>query len=199
MIKTKVIKALSKVEGTFTRQDIQKQIWIAQGNKLETYVVRQGYYADALQEWVSQNLIQREDKGLYSMTDEGRLFVANRKGWLKKRREARNQRDEETRRRRESDVDMSVLTEELRNKIEAKRTREMHENKWAHLVGRKITKVRYLQPSECGNMGWNYSPLVLELDNKTCLIPQMDDEGNDGGAMLHYNYKTNKGDIIYVI
>ena len=59
MIKTNVIKALSKLDGTFTRQDIQKQIWIAQGNKLETYVVRQGYYADALQEWVKQNLIQK--------------------------------------------------------------------------------------------------------------------------------------------
>ena len=85
MIKTKVIKALTKVDGTFTRQDIQKQIWVAQGNKLETYVLRQGYYADALQEWVAQNLIQREDKGLYSMTNEGRLFATNRKEWLKKR------------------------------------------------------------------------------------------------------------------
>lgn len=92
MIKTKVIKALSKVEGTFTRQDIQKQIWIAQGNKVETYVLRQGYYADALQQWVNQNLIQREDKGLYSMTSEGRLFSSNRKEWLNKRREARKTR-----------------------------------------------------------------------------------------------------------
>jgi len=194
MIKTKVIKALSKVEGTFTRQDIQKQIWVAQGNKLETYVARQGYYADALQEWVSQNLIERVKRGVYKMGNKSDLYMNNKKEWRKERKE----RFKPSRwGSREWEVRQEI--EELTMKIESRKRREFHENKWAHLVGRKITNVRYLQPSECGNMGWNYSPLVLELDDKTCLIPQMDDEGNDGGAMLHYNYKTSEGEVVYVI
>jgi hypothetical protein len=129
MIKTKVIKALSKVDGTFTRQDIQKQIWVAQGNKLETYVVRQGYYADALQEWVKQNLIQREDKGLYSMTNEGRLFATNRKGWLKKRREAR------------------------KSKYEAQQVAKRHTTDFNYLIGKRIVNVRRLTPNEVAMQG----------------------------------------------
>ena len=175
MIKTKVIKALTKVDGTFTRQDIQKQIWVAQGNKLETYVLRQGYYADALQEWVAQNLIQREDKGLYSMTNEGRLFATNRKEWLKKRREAR------------------------KSKYEAQQVAKRHTTDFNYLIGKKIVNVRRLTPNEVAMQGWNDCPLVIEFDDKTCIIPMRDDEGNDGGAMLFYDYNKRKSDTIYVI
>ena len=175
MIKTNVIKALSKVEGTFTRQDIQKQIWIAQGNKVETYVVRQGYYADALQQWVNQNLIQREDKGLYSMTSEGRLFSSNRKEWLKKRREARKTR------------------------FDALQVAKTHTTNFNYLIGKKIVNVRRLTPNEVSLQGWNKCPLVIEFDDKTCIIPQMDDEGNDGGAMLYYDDNKNESDIVYTI
>ena len=74
MIKLKVMKGLSKIDGTFTRQQIQKQIWIAQGRKSKDFVNRQGYYADAIQEWTRQGLIKRQlHKGIYCITSDGRL------------------------------------------------------------------------------------------------------------------------------
>ena len=30
---------------------------------------------------------------------------------------------------------------------------------------------------------WHKRPIAIQLDNKYWLIPMMDDEGNDGGAM----------------
>ena len=67
------------------------------------------------------------------------------------------------------------------------------------MVGKTITNVRYLQPCEIDNLGWYKSSLLVEFDDKTCLIPQMDDEGNDGGAMLYINHKTNKQEVIYTL
>ena len=44
--------------------------------------------------------------------------------------------------------------------------------------------------------GWNDCPLVIEFDDKTCIIPMRDDEGNDGGAMLFFDYRNGKSDTI---
>jgi len=52
-----------------------------------------------------------------------------------------------------------------------------------HLVGRKIVKVEYLPEMLMKEWGWYKRPITLELDNDTILIVQMDDEGNDGGAL----------------
>ena len=43
-----------------------------------------------------------------------------------------------------------------------------------HLVGKKIVAVEYM---------WYKKPIAICLDNKHWLIPVMDDEGNDGGAI----------------
>ena len=37
--------------------------------------------------------------------------------------------------------------------------------------------------------GWHKRPIILILDDGTEIIPQMDDEGNDGGALLWINPK----------
>jgi len=52
-----------------------------------------------------------------------------------------------------------------------------------NLVGRKITKIEYLPENEMKDWDWYKRPISIQLDNHYWLIPMMDDEGNDGGAI----------------
>ena len=74
--------------------------------------------------------------------------------------------------------------------------------KWAekfnHLVGLKIVGVRYLTKEETDASYWYSSPIAIELSDGSALIPQQDDEGNDGGALWIANSKGNE-DLIPVI
>ena len=74
--------------------------------------------------------------------------------------------------------------------------------KWAkqfnHLVGLKIVGVRYLTKEETEASAWYSSPIAIELSDGSALIPQQDDEGNDGGAIWIANSK-GKADLIPVI
>ena len=74
--------------------------------------------------------------------------------------------------------------------------------RWAkefnHLVGLKIVGVRYLTKEETDASGWYRSPIVIELNDGSALIPQQDDEGNDGGALWIANSKC-LDDLIPVI
>mgnify|MGYP003115791838 CR=1 FL=1 len=69
--------------------------------------------------------------------------------------------------------------------------------KWAKrfnsLVGLRIMGVRYLTKEETEANYWYSSPLVIELSDGSALIPQSDDEGNDGGALWIANSKSPKG------
>jgi len=51
------------------------------------------------------------------------------------------------------------------------------------LLGRKITKVEYMDKKECDDYMWYKRPITFILDNGTRIIAQMDDEGNDGGVL----------------
>lgn len=66
---------------------------------------------------------------------------------------------------------------------EYERLKKVWELKLLVLVGRKIKKVRYLNPEEVGGMGWRSSALVLVLDDGTLIWPMSDDEGNNAGAL----------------
>ena len=58
------------------------------------------------------------------------------------------------------------------------------------LLGRKIVKISWLTEEEADKgFGWHKRPVALELDDGTTIVPQMDDEGNDGGALLWINPK----------
>ena len=57
-----------------------------------------------------------------------------------------------------------------------------------HLVGKKITKVEYVTDDEMEDCMWYKKPIAIQLDNKYWLVPVMDDEGNDGGA-IHTSIK----------
>ena len=71
-------------------------------------------------------------------------------------------------------------------------------NKFRNLLGKRIVGVRYLTQEETEASGWYSSPIVIELDDGSALIPQQDDEGNDGGALWIANSKC-KEDLAPVI
>ena len=69
-------------------------------------------------------------------------------------------------------------------KIEGKPVEQYWTEKIAkHLVGKKITKVEYMTNAEMQDNGWYKRPIAIQLDNAYWLVPMMDDEGNDGGAI----------------
>jgi len=76
-------------------------------------------------------------------------------------------------------------------------------NKVAHrqLVGRTIEAVHYMKPEETKENYWHKSPVKIwlsavykkdVLSNKICMIPSMDDEGNNGGALHFEGYKNDE-------
>tara|TARA_R100000654_G_C2686835_1_gene127977 strand:+ start:683 stop:937 length:255 start_codon:yes stop_codon:yes gene_type:complete len=52
-----------------------------------------------------------------------------------------------------------------------------------HLVGKTITSVQYICDEEMEQNMWYKKPIAIQLDGKDWLVPMMDDEGNDGGAI----------------
>lgn len=71
-------------------------------------------------------------------------------------------------------------------------------NAESKLVGKSIKRVSYLTKEDASNMMWYKRPIVIEFDDGTMIIPQMDDEGNDGGALLYLG-ADDTHDIIYTI
>lgn len=64
------------------------------------------------------------------------------------------------------------------------------------LVGKTIRSVFYMGAGDMENMGWYKRPVVIQFTDGTFIIPQRDDEGNDGGALLHVG-KDLEHTIIY--
>tara|TARA_R100001463_G_scaffold3532_2_gene14251 strand:+ start:3247 stop:3525 length:279 start_codon:yes stop_codon:yes gene_type:complete len=69
--------------------------------------------------------------------------------------------------------------------------------KW--LVGKKIVACRYMSSEEMEDTMWNNRPICLLLDDGTWIIPQCDDEGNDGGALYVQNAVKDKAEVLPVI
>jgi len=63
--------------------------------------------------------------------------------------------------------------------LEMKRIKEI-------LVGKKIVGIRNLNKDEMEMFGWYKNPMVIVLDDKSQIVLQADDEGNDGGAAFLY-------------
>ena len=79
-------------------------------------------------------------------------------------------------------------------------TKQQHENLFIKLLkGKTIKSCRSLTNDECKDLGWYSTPLVIEFTDGTCIFPQSDDEGNNGGAMCYYDYKSGEEKIIYTI
>jgi len=170
---------------TFTRQDIHKAIWVAQGNDIETYVVRQGNYGTSIKSWIDdEGLLERIGRGVYHLSDNGYKF-GNRsyEEGVKLIRSINEDKIEERRK----------AVEERNNLPHFK-----HAKEFQHLVGLSIVKVRYCTPEERDSLGWYNQPIILHMSDGSLMFPQTDDEGNDGGALALFNDRGNS-DCAYTI
>ena len=66
------------------------------------------------------------------------------------------------------------------------------------LFGRRITGIKYMSTKEADEFGWYKRPIIIILDDGTEIYPQMDDEGNDGGALAIYN-SEKKGQSFFSV
>lgn len=66
------------------------------------------------------------------------------------------------------------------------------------LVGKTIQSVFYLGAGDMENLGWYKRPVVIQFTDGTFIIPQTDDEGNDGGALLHIG-ADRESKLIYTL
>ena len=55
------------------------------------------------------------------------------------------------------------------------------------LLGQRIVRMHYMSKKDAEELGWYKRPLMLMLENGTWIIPQQDDEGNDGSALWLMN------------
>ena len=53
----------------------------------------------------------------------------------------------------------------------------------SQLVGKTIKSIRYMNDREMEMFGWYKRPVIILLNDGTFVVPQSDDEGNDGGAI----------------
>lgn len=67
--------------------------------------------------------------------------------------------------------------------------KEFISNLESQLVGKSIESIRYMNDREMGMFGWDSRPIIILLNDGTFMIPQRDDEGNDGGAIALVNNK----------
>ena len=52
------------------------------------------------------------------------------------------------------------------------------------LVGKIIKSVRYMNDKEMNDFMWYKKPVIITFTDGSYIIPQRDDEGNDGGALF---------------
>lgn len=68
--------------------------------------------------------------------------------------------------------------------------KEFISNLESQLIGKSIKSIRYMNDREMEMFGWYSRPIIILLNDGTFIIPQRDDEGNDGGAIaLVHNKK----------
>jgi hypothetical protein len=66
-----------------------------------------------------------------------------------------------------------------------------------YLRGKTVKNVSFLSVSETEDLMWYKRPVVIEFTDGSYIIPQCDDEGNDGGSLYYQDNKTS--DVIYVL
>ncbi len=72
-----------------------------------------------------------------------------------------------------------------------------HANEFASLIAKRITSGRYMTEEEREHFQWFKRAIVITLSDGSMLVPQMDDEGNDGGAIMYI--KPENTETIYTI
>jgi hypothetical protein len=51
------------------------------------------------------------------------------------------------------------------------------------LVGKTIKSVRYMTDAEMEDFMWYKKPVIIDFTDGSYMIPQSDDEGNNGGSL----------------
>lgn len=68
------------------------------------------------------------------------------------------------------------------------------------LIGKTISRCSYMTEENAEDFEWYKRPLIIEFSDGSMLIPQMDDEGNDGGALVYEDVPGKDNyEIIYTI
>lgn len=63
------------------------------------------------------------------------------------------------------------------------------------LVGKKIRRVYQMSEADAEALAWYQKPFIIEFTDGSILIPQSDNEGNNGGAMWYQD--DMKDELIY--
>jgi hypothetical protein len=66
-----------------------------------------------------------------------------------------------------------------------------------YLKGKTIKEVTWLSEKDMETMMWYKRPVIIHFTDGSFVIPQSDDEGNDGGSMYYQDEKVS--DTIYVL
>lgn len=66
-----------------------------------------------------------------------------------------------------------------------------------YLKGKTIKEVTWLSEKDMETMMWYKRPVMIHFTDGSFVIPQSDDEGNDGGSMYYQDEKVS--DTIYVL
>jgi hypothetical protein len=72
-------------------------------------------------------------------------------------------------------------------------TDQQYAQNFTFLTGKTIASVRYMSDAECKQLMWVSRPILIRFTDGSYIIPQMDDEGNDGGAMY---YEGDSGAVL---
>jgi hypothetical protein len=72
-------------------------------------------------------------------------------------------------------------------------TDQQYAQNFTFLTGKTIASVRYMTEQECKRLMWHSRPILIRFTDGSYIIPQMDDEGNDGGAMY---YEGDSGAVL---
>ena len=59
------------------------------------------------------------------------------------------------------------------------------------LVGKTIKSVRYMTDEEMEDFMWYRKPVIIDFTDGSWIIPQSDDEGNNGGALYTSDEKMS--------
>ena len=66
-----------------------------------------------------------------------------------------------------------------------------------YLKGKTIKEVTFLSDGDMENMMWYKRPVMIHFTDGSFIIPQSDDEGNDGGSLYYQSEEVS--DVIYVV
>jgi hypothetical protein len=75
------------------------------------------------------------------------------------------------------------MTPQERTEREKDMTTHWNKKVGDFLIGKTIKSVRYMTNEEMEDFMWYRKPVIIDFTDGSWIIPQSDDEGNNGGAL----------------